>query len=46
MFCEKEGKMKKYASLILVLGAFILAFSSICLAVQRRVVIEYFLNTG
>lgn len=38
--------MKKYACLILLLGVFTLAFSSICLAVQRRVVIEYFVNTG
>ena len=37
--------MKKHTWFILLLAAFVLVFSSICLAGQRRVVIEYFGRT-
>jgi hypothetical protein len=41
-----EEAMKKYAICLLVLLALVIGLSTGSLGVQRRVLIEYFTNTG
>jgi len=41
-----EERMKKYAVCLLAVVALLISLSTASLGVQRKVVIEYFTNTG